>query len=96
MVWFGSVWSYSSWSCWGVVVLSGFGEGSTLVQSTVEVVVRFSSLPCTVGIASRCSGVVRRQKRHHSKGGGRNAVGSNAIAMAMARGSWQRQLGILL
>jgi len=42
-----------------------------------------------VGIASRRSGVARRWKRHRSKGGGRNAVGSNAIATAMARGSWQ-------
>jgi len=52
--------------------------------------------PKIVGIASRRSGVARRRKRHRSKGGGRNAVGSNAIATAMARGSWQRRLGILL
>jgi len=41
-----------------------------------------------VGIASLRSDVARRQKQHHSNGGGSNAVGSNAMAMATARGSW--------
>ena len=48
----------------------------------------------TVGIASRRSGLARRWKRHHSNGDD-NAVESNGIAMAVARGSWQRRLGIL-
>ena len=50
--------------------------------------------PVGVGIASRCSGVARRWKRHHSNGDD-NAVESNGIATAVARGSWQRRLGIL-
>jgi len=41
-----------------------------------------------VGIASRRSGVARRWKRHRSNGDDSNAVGSNGIATAVARGSW--------
>jgi len=48
-----------------------------------------------VGIASRRSGVARRWKRHHSNGDDSNAVESNGIATAVAKGSWQRRLGIL-
>jgi len=48
----------------------------------------------TVGITSRRSGVACRWKRHHSNGDD-NAVESNGIATAVARGSWQRRLGIL-
>jgi len=40
-----------------------------------------------VGITSRHSGVARQRKQHRSNGGGSNALGSNAIATAMARGS---------
>jgi len=46
-----------------------------------------------VGIASRLS--PRRWKRHHSNGDDSNAGESNGIATAVARGSWQRRLGIL-
>ena len=49
----------------------------------------------SVGIASRRSGVARRWKRHHSNGDDSNAVESNGIATAVAKGSWQRRLGIL-
>jgi len=41
-----------------------------------------------VGIASRRSGVARRWKRHRSNSDDSNAVGSNGIATAVARGSW--------
>jgi len=47
-----------------------------------------------VGIASRHSGVARRWKRHHSNSDD-NAVKSNGISTAVARGSWQRRLVIL-
>jgi len=45
-------------------------------------------------LAAHRSGVARRWKRHHSNGDD-NAVESNGIATAVARGSWQRRLGIL-
>jgi len=45
--------------------------------------------------AARRSGVARRGKRHHSNGDDSNAAKSNDIATAVARGSWQRRLGIL-
>jgi len=64
----------------GQPTLSGLGSGRLTLQhrSTPGQV-----LMQTVGIASCRSGVAYRRKRHHS-----NSGGSNAIATAMARGSW--------
>jgi len=46
-------------------------------------------------LAARRAGVARPWKRHHSNGDNSNTAESNGIATAVARGSWQRRLGIL-